>query len=234
LIEDKFYYPKDQQRLVFAGRQLELGRTLKDYNIHAESTIHMILRLRGGMFHYSSGRNGFGECLLEQPKPTSVSTLLAKLREMKTECYVQPQEPSFKSLFCLLLSETKTMEKCELVACIVKPKPIQLFVKTLTGKTIVINIDPNAFVFELKQKIEDMEGMKHSEQRLTFQCHSLVDAKTLEEQGICNESTIQVSSYLNGGHSCDFVYVGYISGMQGGDMVYWSVYKCSCGAFEHR
>ena len=76
---------------------------------------------------------------------------------------------------------------------------MQLFVKTLTGKTIALQVKPSSTIANVKHKIEEAEDIPPDKQRLSFASKQLVDDRTLSDYNIRNECTVYLFLRLCGG-----------------------------------
>lgn len=201
-IQDKEgFVPGHQQRLVFDSIQLQDERTLADYNVQNDSTIYVVLQLRGGGMQIFV-KTLTGKTITVEVEPSDdVSILRAKL-SAKEDIPVDQIRLQFGGR---QLEDGRTctdyrLDRDGTLHMFVRLRGgMQIFVKSLTCQTITLDVELDTTVEQIKQQIHAKEDIPIDQMRLVFAGKQLEDGRTLFEYGVSKEATMFLLLRLPGG-----------------------------------
>ena len=203
MIHGKEGIPPDQQRVLFAGKQLRDGRRLSDYNVQNESTLDLCLSLVGGMQIFVKTLTG-KTITLEVEASDTIENVKAKIQDKEgippdeQQLLFDGQELDFFTVSDFMYSN-RWAAALLIVLRIRMRYRMTIFVKIRTGKTITLKVYAGDTIEIVKAKFQDEEGIPPEQQQLRFAGQELEYGRTLSDYNIHKEATLEIVYRLPGG-----------------------------------
>eukprot|EP00455_Lapot_gusevi_P021229 TRINITY_DN2230_c0_g1_i3.p1 TRINITY_DN2230_c0_g1~~TRINITY_DN2230_c0_g1_i3.p1 ORF type:complete len:321 (-),score=78.54 TRINITY_DN2230_c0_g1_i3:118-1080(-) len=200
-IQDQEGIPAAQQRLICDGHELEDDHTLDDYNIHAQTTLHLLVtRSAGGTDIQMLVKLPAGDTItLDVNTSDPIPNIKAQLQHT-TGIPIDEQRLIYGAI--LLANRTladyniRQQRTLNLLHIQTIPRGMHLFVRTIEENFITLDVDSSESIPNVKVKIEEQIGMPPECQRLYYRGKRLEDERSLDEYGIQHQDIV-VMARLN-------------------------------------
>ncbi|KAL3878565.1 hypothetical protein ACJMK2_030902 [Sinanodonta woodiana] len=190
LLEYKEGIPSDQQRLTFAGNELDDGKTIADHNIRPESLLNLEMSRIKIFVQTPTGKT----ITLEVDPFDTIKNVKAKIHDKEG---ILPHKQKLVFADKLLqddgtLFDNNIQKECTIHVFLHLTCHMQLFVERETGTSVTLNVEPSDTIGYVKSLIHEKVGIRPYKQRLLYASYLLKDARSLSDYQIRDHSTIKL------------------------------------------